>query len=84
MKYNVRMLLINRKTQSLSSSWMSKKKKALMTLKKGLENTGYINTGILFQEQTVSSLQNCYKVTCQGQTLGHCRKQCFSEADGAS
>lgn len=41
------MLLINRKTQSLSSSWMSEKKKALMTLKKGLENTSYVNTDAL-------------------------------------
>lgn len=50
------MLLINRMTQSLSSSWMNKKKKASMTSKKGLENTSYINTGILCHEQAVPSL----------------------------
>lgn len=44
--------LINRKIQSLCSFCMSEKKKALMTLKKGLENTSYINTGVLFHEQT--------------------------------
>lgn len=83
-KYNVRMLLINRKTQSSSSSWMSGKRKALMILKKGLWRTQATSTWNLISSADCPYSPYCYKVMCWGQTLGHRRRQCFSEADGAS